>query len=408
MDIQFTKLNYSLSGELKITGSKSESNRLLILQAQYPSLKIKNISNSEDTKQIINALKSYDKVIDIHHAGTAMRFLSAYFAFKNGSEVLLTGSKRMKERPIKILVKALKDLGASIYYQNSEGFPPILIKGLESSGNYVKLSSSISSQYISALMLIAPRFSNGLNIELTGQTTSLPYIEMTKSLLKKIDIEVECKDQNIFISEKKEDITKTITVESDWSSASYFFSMVALSSNANLILKSFKNKSLQGDSCLIPIFNKLGVSSKIFENKITLTKQMSFDRPESITLNLINSPDIAQTIAVTCFGLGVNCNLYGLHTLKIKETDRLSALKKELTKFGAKITISSNSIHMISSKKPNKNIKVSTYQDHRMAMAFTPLALKTSLIIENADVVNKSYPDFWKDIKKIGFEHNII
>ena len=227
---------------------------------------------------------------------------------------------------------------------------------------------------------------------------------MTESLLKKIGVKVEYKNKKISIVNKKSIVNKTITVESDWSSASYFFSIVALSENASLKLKSFKNNSLQGDSCIISIFNKLGVLSKFEGDTLILSKQDSYEKPKSISLDLINSPDIAQTIAVTCYGLGINCDLYGLHTLKIKETDRLSALKKELTKFGAKITISDESIHIKSSKRINKKIRVSTYHDHRMAMAFTPLAIKNSLVIENAHVVNKSYPDFWRDLEAVGFE----
>ena len=407
MDVHFFKLINNISGKISITGSKSESNRLLILQAQYSNLRIRNISNSEDTYKITNALKSSKNLIDVHHAGTAMRFLSAYFSFKPESEVSLTGSKRMQERPIKILVNALKDLGASIEYQKINGFPPIKIKGILPSGNIVKLSSSTSSQYISALMLVAPKLPNGLIIELSGKTASRPYITMTESLLRKIGVKIEYKNQKISIVNKKSIVNKTITVESDWSSASYFFSIVALSENASLKLNSFKNNSLQGDSCIISIFNKLGVLSKFEGDTLILSKQDSYEKPKSISLDLINSPDIAQTIAVTCYGLGINCDLYGLHTLKIKETDRLSALKKELTKFGAKITISDESIHIKSSKKINKKIKVSTYQDHRMAMAFTPLAIKNSLVIENAHVVNKSYPDFWEDIQKIGFQYVI-
>ena len=407
MDVHFFKSIDNISGKISITGSKSESNRLLILQAQYSNLRIRNISNSEDTYKITNALKSSKNLIDVHHAGTAMRFLSAYFSFKPESEVSLTGSKRMQERPIKILVNALKDLGASIKYQKINGFPPIKIKGILPSGNIVKLSSSTSSQYISALMLVAPKLPNGLIIELSGKTASRPYITMTESLLRKIGVKIEYKNQKISIVNKKSIVNKTITVESDWSSASYFFSIVALSENASLKLNSFKNNSLQGDSCIISIFNKLGVLSKFEGDTLILSKQDSYEKPKSISLDLINSPDIAQTIAVTCYGLGINCDLYGLHTLKIKETDRLSALKKELTKFGAKITISDESIHIKPSKKINKKIRVSTYQDHRMAMAFTPLAIKNSLVIENAHVVNKSYPDFWEDIQKIGFQYVI-
>ena len=404
MDIHLSHSPRNFTGKINITGSKSESNRLLLLQAIYPNLILSNISNSDDTQTIINALKSSKSIVDIHHAGTAMRFLIAYYAFKLKSIVLLTGSKRMQERPIKILVNALKELGAIIEYQKVNGFPPIKIKGTNPLKNSVKLSSSVSSQYISALMLVAPKMSDGLTIELSGEMTSLPYIKMTESLLKTIGVEVEFKNQKLTIFNKETINNKTISIESDWSSASYFYSIVALSEYSSLRLSSYKKKSLQGDSCLMHIYKKLGVFSKFEGNTLVLKKLSDFNTPKQISLNLINSPDIAQTIAVTCYGLGIDCNLYGLHTLKIKETDRLSALKKELIKLGAKISITDESIHIKSSKIKNHNIRVSTYQDHRMAMAFAPLATKVPLIIENDNVVKKSYPDFWKDLQRIGFQ----
>ncbi len=404
MDIHLSHTTTKFTGRINITGSKSESNRLLLLQAIYPNLRLVNVSNSDDTQTIINALKSSKSIVDVHHAGTAMRFLTAYYAFKLESVVILTGSKRMLERPIKILVDALKEMGALIEYENVNGYPPIRIKGSNPLKNIVKLSSSVSSQYVSALMLVASKMPDGLTIELSGEITSLPYIKMTESLLKKIGIGVEFKNQKLTIFNKETIDNKIITIESDWSSASYFYSIVALSENSSLRLSSYKKKSLQGDSCLMSIYKKLGVLSKFEGNTLILIKQSDFNIPKQISLNLIDSPDIAQTIAVTCYGLGIKCDLYGLHTLKIKETDRLSALKKELIKLGAKISITDESIHIKSSNTLNHNIRVSTYQDHRMAMAFAPLATKVSLIVEDANVVNKSYPDFWKDLQRIGFK----
>jgi len=408
MNIHLLYKPNNFSGKINITGSKSESNRLLLLQAIYPNIKLNNISNSDDTNTIINALKFSRKNINIHHAGTAMRFLTAYYAFKLDSDIVLTGSERMQKRPIKILVNALKDLGALIEYQKDNGFPPLKITGSIPLNNYVKLSSSTSSQYISALMLVAPKILNGLTIHLYGKITSMPYIKMTELLLKKIGVKVEFEKQKIKIFNKETIDDQVIDIESDWSSASYFYSIVSLSDRSIIRLNSYKNKSLQGDACLMEIYEKLGVSSVFEGDTLVLEKKHEFIKPKYISLNLIDSPDLAQTIAVTCFGLEIDCELFGLHTLKIKETDRLSALKNELTKLGACVSITDESIHLKYSKILNQNIKICTYQDHRMAMAFAPLAIKTSIIIEEASVVNKSYPDFWNDLEKIGFQYNKI
>ena len=404
MNIQLINSVNNFYGNIKICGSKSESNRLLILKAMFPKIKLNNISNSDDTKTIITALKSNEKKIDIHHAGTAMRFLTAYFAFQSKKEVFLTGSKRMKERPIKILVEALREMGALISYHENDGFPPLLIRSSRPSKNYIKLSSSLSSQYVSALMLIAPKIPNGLFIEMSGRMTSMSYIKMTQSILENIGVNVKFNKKKISITNKLNIDSKTVKVESDWSSASYFFSIVALSKDSNIRLSSFKKTSLQGDSNLINIYKELGVSSKFEDDTLILKKQTNFTFPNHIKLDLIDSPDIAQTIAVTCFGLGISCDLFGLHTLKIKETDRLYALKKELIKLGADAYSTENSFHLKSSKNINQNIMISTYEDHRMAMAFAPLSIKTPLEIENPDVVNKSYPNFWNDLYSIGFQ----
>ena len=404
MNIQLINSVNNFYGNIKICGSKSESNRLLILKAMFPKIKLNNISNSDDTKTIITALKSNEKKIDIHHAGTAMRFLTAYFAFQSKKEVFLTGSKRMKERPIKILVEALREMGALISYHENDGFPPLLIQSSRPSKNYIKLSSSLSSQYVSALMLIAPKIPNGLFIEMSGRMTSMSYIKMTQSILENIGVNVKFNKKKISITNKLNIDSKTVKVESDWSSASYFFSIVALSKDSNIRLSSFKKTSLQGDSNLINIYKELGVSSKFEDDTLILKKQTNFTFPNHIKLDLIDSPDIAQTIAVTCFGLGISCDLFGLHTLKIKETDRLYALKKELIKLGADAYSTENSFHLKSSENINQNIIISTYEDHRMAMAFAPLSIKTPLEIENPDVVNKSYPNFWNDLYSIGFQ----
>jgi len=402
MNIKISFPYSKIFGELKITGSKSESNRALILQALYPKLKLENISNSDDSKVLQESLKKGSGLIDIHHAGTAMRFLTAYFASKNDSDVVLTGSKRMQERPVKLLVDALKSLGADISYEKNEGYPPLRIKGKTLTENSVSLQANISSQYISALMLIAPSLPQGLEIVLDGQITSVPYISMTLEIMQIAGIKGSFENNRILIAHQEELSSKIINIESDWSSASYFYSLAAISETVNLKLSNYRKTSLQGDSCIAEIYEQLGVTTKFIDNSIYLEKQPC-KRPKRIVKNLRNSPDIAQTIAVTCLALGIECELTGLHTLKIKETDRLEALKTEIEKFGAKVEITNDSLQLFPAKTLNENVSVATYNDHRMAMAFAPLALIVPLNIEDAGVVSKSYPSFWKDMEFLGF-----
>lgn len=386
---------------VNITGSKSESNRLLILQALYPNLSIENLSNSDDSKVMQTALGQTQGTIDIHHAGTAMRFLTAFYAFSPNANVTLTGSERMKERPISILVDALNTLGANISYAEHDGFPPLVIKGTRVTKSEVALHANVSSQYISALMLVAPSLPNGLKISLKGRVTSVPYINMTLQLLRGIGIQGIFKDNIIEISHKEAIENQTIVVESDWSSASYYYSLVALSKNAVISLTSYKAESLQGDSALREIYKRFGVETTFSNNSIQL-KKTSAELPKHVEFDLSNTPDIAQTIAVTCFGLRISCKLTGLHTLKIKETDRLEALKTELGKLGAIIITTQDSLELRSAQRIKNETAIDTYNDHRMAMAFAPLALKTSIIINDATVVSKSYPSFWEDLSSIG------
>ena len=402
--------------KVKITGSKSETNRLLLLQALYPNLTLENTSNSDDSEVMQKALNSQftihnSELIDVHHAGTAMRFLTSFFAIQEGKEVVLTGSSRMKERPIKILVDALNQLGAEISYEENEGFPPIRIKGKKLTQNKVSLPANVSSQYISALLLIAPKLENGLELTLEGEITSVPYIKMTLALLNEIGVKTSFVGNKITVCHAELVSASQLTVESDWSSASYWYSIVALSEiGIQISLSSYKENSLQGDSALVEIYQDFGVETTFnSDNSITISKER-IHNSQLTTHNsqLNNSPDIAQTIAVTCFGLGMGCDLTGLHTLKIKETDRLEALKMELTKLGAEISVTNDSLYLKSSSAIKEKISISTYQDHRMAMAFAPLALKVPIIIENAEVVSKSYPSFWEDLKSVGFDVNEI
>lgn len=391
-------------GEIKITGSKSETNRLLILKELFKKISLSNISNSDDSNVMRKALNSDESIIDIGHAGTAMRFLTSFYAISDGREIVLTGSERMKERPIKILVDALNELGANIKYIGNKGYPPLKIKGKNISGGEIILPSNISSQYLTSLLLIGPRLKNGLKIKLSGQITSYPYVKLTLEFLKRIGVDLEIKRDFIFVKNMIDIKEKNIKIESDWSSASYFFSAVALSRFSNLKLSFFSTDSLQGDSILVKLYKKLGVVSKIKNGNLLLSKNSKFQKPNFINLNLNDTPDLAQTIAVTCLGLKINCELNGLHTLKIKETDRLLALKNEISKFGASVKITNDSLHLIAKKNLKHDVEIDTYNDHRMAMAFAPLALKNNLKIKNEQVVTKSYPAFWKDLQSIGFQ----
>ncbi len=404
MHITLQKSAIAKESSVQITGSKSESNRLLLLKALYPSIQLENVSNSDDSVLMTEALKSNSNIVDIHHAGTAMRFLTAYFSIQEGREVTLTGSKRMTERPVQILVEALKELGAEISYVENEGFPPIKIKGKKLTNNKVSLQANVSSQYISALLLIASKLENGIELTLEGEITSVPYINMTLSLLDEIGVASSFVGNTITVKPNPQPpIPKTLTVESDWSSASYYFSIAALSEvGTKITLSSYKENSLQGDSVLVAIYKHFGVQTSFKNNTVVLEKISTDLKPFSY--NLTNAPDIAQTIAVTCFALGIACDLTGLHTLKIKETDRLVALKTEIEKLGGSVKITDKSLHLSASNKIKELVPIATYNDHRMAMAFAPIALKTPIIIEDAEVVSKSYPTFWKDLESIGFK----
>lgn len=408
MQVQLSHDTKNCTGALEITGSKSESNRLLVLQAQYPNLSISNLSNSDDTKALQQALTTAPATVDIHHAGTAMRFLTAYYASTPGRECLLTGSSRMQERPIGILVEALRNMGANIEYAKNEGFPPLQIIGTALEASTVRLPASISSQFITALLLTAPKLKHGLKIILEGAITSRPYIEMTCALMRQLGIDVAFTGNTLGVAPTSHIPTAEIAVESDWSSASYAYSILALAEEGALTLTTYRKESLQGDACLQSIYTQLGVESSFEHNQLQLRKIPNFKCPEKLALDLAHAPDIAQTIAVSCAALGVACSLTGLHTLKIKETDRLVALQCELEKFGAEVHITADSLHLQPPTTLTADVAVATYNDHRMALAFAPLALKTTLQINDALVVNKSYPSYWEDLKKLGFSVNSI
>ena len=383
-----------------IPGSKSESNRLLILSSLFKKLSLENISNSDDTNYLLKALSSKSSTIDIGHAGTAMRFLTSYFSLTTKKEIELRGSQRMHNRPIKILVDSLREIGASIDYIDKEGYPPLLIKPSELISKNLIIDSSTSSQYISSLLLIAPKISGGLKIQLTGRETSKPYIDMTISLLKKLGVEITTTENQISICELQKIESKKHYIESDWSSASYFYSVVALAKiGYTLKLSKFSFKSLQGDSKVADIYKSFGVKTTYKDDLIILEKIES--NTDKFSFDLTSNPDLAQTICVTCLGLGIKCNLTGLHTLKIKETDRLLALKKELSKFNLKVIITDDSISFDNVDFLKPNVVIETYDDHRMAMSFACLATKVKIIIKDPKVVSKSYSSFWSDLERI-------
>ena len=399
-------LSQLVSGKtLQLSGSKSESNRALLLQAFFPELQIKNLSTADDTLLLQRALQSKEATIDIHHAGTAMRFLTAYFATQIGREVLLTGSARMKERPIHLLVEALQRLGADIRYGERAGFPPLYIKGVALSEKEVRIRGDVSSQFLSALLLIAPSLPNGLTLILEGELTSMPYLKMTVSFLQYcLGKEVVQWEGNVLkvASYINKPLKNNIwEVESDWSSASYWFSFVALSPiGTQLTLTHFKENSLQGDSALPQLYKHFGVSTT-FKGSTMNIEKTALPYSTRLELQLNDTPDIAQTIAVTALGLELETHLSGLHTLKIKETDRLQALQTEMTKLGATVNITDESLHLVPCNHLREGVPIATYNDHRMAMAFAPLMLKTPIVIENKEVVSKSYPAFWEQVEQV-------
>jgi len=389
---------------LSLTGSKSETNRLLILQALWPGISLSNLAECDDAAVMIQALKKSQGTIDVGHAGTAMRFLTAYFASLEHCSVVLTGSKRMKERPIGILVDALKALGADINYLEQEGYPPLAINGRPLKGGEISMSGAVSSQYLTALMLVASKFEQGLTIHIQGGLTSIPYLSMTASILKDLGCEVDLNSEEISVRGPAENQNKMWSVESDWSGASYWYSLLALNKHWKLGLRYLQEKSLQGDRAVADLFEALGVKTDFDDSKQCVWISSSPRAlPDSIDWDLSSTPDLAQTIAVCCFGLGIACHLTGLHTLKIKETDRLKALSVELTKLGAIVETTDHSLTLEARDQAIKpGVTIETYNDHRMAMAFAPLVTQVPILIEHPEVVSKSYPNFWNDMAQVG------
>jgi 3-phosphoshikimate 1-carboxyvinyltransferase len=390
---------------VQISGSKSISNRLLILESLFSNIKIGNLSNSQDTQLLKKALSENTDVVDIHHAGTAMRFLTSYYSIHEGKTTVLTGSGRMRERPIKNLVSALRDLGVEIEYVKNKGFPPLKITGRKITQTSVNVPANISSQFITSLLLIAGKLENGLVINLVGDVTSRSYIEMTLDILTRFGIQSSFEGNTIKVKPFNPDNSEVVhyEVESDWSSASYFYSICALG-RKTIHLKSFYKESTQGDSAIADIYEKFfGIKTTFSEDEhqLTLEPLPDFSFPEKIILDMNNCPDIAQTLCVTAAALKIPFEISGLGTLRVKETDRLLALYNELKKLGTETEITDLTIKSISFGEPQDDISIKTYQDHRMAMSFAPFCLIKELNIEDEDVVEKSYPMFWKDLESI-------
>jgi 3-phosphoshikimate 1-carboxyvinyltransferase len=395
-----------ISAPVLLPASKSISNRALILKAlSKSSFAIENLSDSDDTEVMIAAFSDNQYEINIGAAGTSMRFLTAYLAQLEGEEHIITGTERMKNRPIRILVDALRQLGADIEYVEKEGFPPLKIKGKELTGGAISLDGSISSQYISALMMIAPAMSNGLILTLEGKIISRPYIQLTCQMMQDFGVAAQL-DDNIIQIEHQNYIPTPYFVESDWSAASYWYEILALTNdNVNIELLGLQEKSSQGDAKIAELFDYLGVSTTYTEKGIRLSKNTN--RPVKFVYDFVNEPDMAQTFVVTCCLLNIPFRFTGLQSLKIKETDRISALQKELKKLGYIIVDFDNSILEWTGEKcePEENPVIDTYEDHRMAMAFAPASLALGkIIINEPQVVSKSYPNYWRDLLKTGFK----
>ncbi len=399
--------NKNIAGSINLPASKSISNRALIIHALcYSPYPLHNLSDSDDTKVLAAALYSNSNKFDIGHAGTAMRFLTAFLA-KIAGEWEITGSERMQQRPIAILVDALNKMGAKIEYLKDDGYPPLKILGSHLKGETVQLDGSISSQYISALLLIAPTIENGLTLKLTGEITSRSYIELTLKLMAKFGIQYKFKENEITVPEQTY-LPIDFTIEADWSGASYWFQILALAESGEILLENLKLKSLQGDANIAGWFEQFGVYSTQKKEGVLLSKKENIT-PEKLNLDFIENPDIAQTMACLCVAKKVPFRFTGLKTLKIKETDRVAALQNELVKFGAKLIEPKNGElawdGTFSSIKIEETPIIITYHDHRMALAFAPMALTgINLQIEDPMVVTKSYPGFWDDLNLIGFK----
>ncbi|MBH19867.1 MAG: 3-phosphoshikimate 1-carboxyvinyltransferase [Crocinitomicaceae bacterium] len=405
--IEISSFNKTIYGAIDLESSKSISNRLLILKEFCKTkFEIQNLSNAKDTKILNELLYSFKSTKDINceDAGTALRFVIAFLATKEGIWKV-SGSERMHERPIKPLIDCLTELGSEIKYLEKEAVPPIEIKSKKLKSKKLSLPGDISSQFISALLMIAPTIENGLTLEITSKVLSKPYIDMTLNLMSEFGIKYSW-ENNLIKVEKQNYLAKNIKVENDWSAASFWYSFLALSKSGEIKIPNLYANSIQGDSVLFIIYSKLGIKTEFNADSIILSKTKNIAR--EIELDLSNHPDLALPITVTCCGLGIKAHLMGLESLKVKESNRLECIKKELRKFNISCEIDSSSIKI----KENQNIVQPTsiiecHHDHRIAMSIAPLVMKVdSIKFDDKEVVNKSYPKFWEDFNKVSQNYN--
>lgn len=400
-----------ISGTIDLTGSKSESNRALLLQAlSKDAVQIDQLSEADDTRLMRQSLQAVaqqrtgTQVIDVGPAGTVMRFMTAYLAISPG-KYILQGSTRMHERPIGVLVDALQELGAQIDFRSRQGYPPLFISGgFEQTTNQISVPGNISSQYLSALLLIAPILPQGLQLRIEGELTSRPYVEMTLEMLSRVGIRYSWTDDTISIPNQSFK-PATLSIEPDWSAASYWYSLLALAEAGELNLSGLKESSLQGDRQIVSIMEHFGVYSSFTAEGVRLRKGIPTENPSDEILDFTNCPDIAQTVIACAAALGrQGMRFSGLHTLRIKETDRIQAMQNEIAKFGTQLITDDDIFHLKTSESPPpRELVFDTYEDHRMAMAFAPLSMKLGPIkINNPGVVNKSYPKFWVHLRAMG------
>jgi 3-phosphoshikimate 1-carboxyvinyltransferase len=405
--ITFPKIDSIKPATIKLAASKSISNRVLIIDALCKEAsQIDNLSEARDTQLMIKLLAEPSEVIDVKDAGTTMRFLTGYFSLTN-QQKLLTGTPRMQERPIGILVEALRSLGTEIEYLAKDGYPPIKTRGFtEQKADKIEIPGDISSQFISSILLMSPILPKGLQINLTGKIMSRPYIEMTLGLMNRFGITYHWEGHAIKISPQSYQPT-TIKVESDWSAASYWYSIVALTKATEITLLGLEDRSLQGDRQIVEIMKQLGVNSRFHDSGVTLTKLHT--KANMLEWDFSSSPDLGPTVMATCAALGVSCYATGLESLRIKETDRIAALQNELGKIGANLVERSGrwTLHPGDNLDDSDPVTFDTYDDHRMAMALAPLALKLPLTINEPKVVRKSYPGFWEDLSLVGFRGTV-
>lgn len=401
MDFLISHTSKSINADLILPPSKSISNRALIIQALCQSKpKLLNLSQSSDTQSLVQALQTTSKTIDIGDAGTSMRFLTAYLSQQEGSYIL-TGSDRMKERPIGHLVEALNSIGADINYLEKDGFPPLAINGKALEGGKVDISTSVSSQFVSALLLIAPTLKKGLSLSLKGELLSKPYIKMTLDIMRYFGIQSSWINNTIQV-EPQNYVSKDLKVESDWSALAFILQAMSIAKSAQVSISGLSKDSWQGDSYVLNLFEKFGLQYKFKDEKLYL-KKLNKDLNGDYNVNLIDTPDLAQAYCCTLSALSKSAKIKGLNNLKLKESHRLKALHMELNKIGQHSRYSEDTIQLKSSVLHTPTESFDSHNDHRMAMCLAPFALLFDIKIKNIEVVNKSYPSYWEDLKKMGF-----